>query len=135
MRLPLVGVSLLLTTAARADGPCGELLQRHDALVRQAHAAEVALVQATRRTLCPRLENEAEHPQSEGPPFDYGAYNQCRLQAEELLARQQRVLHRNHQGLPYYSREGARLAREADALLQGKTSPAACGGVSADRGR
>ena len=131
-------VSLVLAAEAGAGSRCPALQDRHDALLQRAHQAEVALVQAQRRRLCPDLEQLAEQLQATPQPaldlgayrLDFGAYSQCRQRAEQALARQRPVLYRNPQGLPYYTPEGAQLARQAAALQA--NDPWSCRGVSSD---
>lgn len=138
MRHPLIcvtaAVAASLVASARAGSACDVLLQDHDALLRRAHQAEVLLVQAQRRQLCPRLERLAAQPQTTAEPqasvqsLDYGAYSQCRQHAERALAQQRPALYRNAQGLPYYTPDGAQLARQAAALEL--TRPLQCRDVS-----
>lgn len=137
-------VSLVLLAAeAWAGTRCPALHDRHDALLQRAHRAEVALVQAQRRRLCLDLEQLAEQLQATPQPatsrpvldfgayrLDFGAYSQCRQRAEQVLARQRPVLYRNPQGLPYYTPEGARLARQAADLQNNDLL--SCRGVSSD---
>ncbi len=50
--------------------------------------------------------------------LDYTAYLQCRRQAEERLRRCLAILYTNQRGFTFYTLNGSRLARQADALQQ-----------------
>jgi hypothetical protein len=54
--------------------------------------------------------------------LDYGAYIRCREQAEMQLRASRPVLYTNHSGFPFLTPDGARLARQADALLKARQS-------------
>lgn len=110
---------------------CGQLQDQRDQLARRAMAAEVALVHAQRQTLCPQLEALATadgktNESNAGLPgqLDYGAYIRCREQAETQLMATHPVLYKNSSGFPFLTPDGARLARQADALI--KAQPANC---------
>lgn len=132
--LPLPVLAQPLGVAA-----CRELRQRRDQLAAEAMQAELALVIATRRRLCPQQEALAEQAnagtsaagasgaaatgpldrlQAATPDLDYSAYLQCRRQAEQQLRRSRVVLYSNRNGFSFYTRDGARLAREADVWQQ-----------------
>lgn len=158
---------------------CRELRQRRAQLAAEALQAEISLVLATRRRLCPQQEALAERANagsdadpttpgasadqaaqshragvldpSEPKPqgvlsarpaaaalheapveLDYSAYLQCRRLAEQQLRRSRPVLHTNRQGFSFYTLQGARLAREADA--SGQRDGAACAAVSGGGG-
>jgi hypothetical protein len=110
--LLLVSCGALGCATAWAGPDCTARLQ-------SAHRAEVQLVLAERRRLCPEQEQLAEQLQagSDGltgvAQLNFAAYSRCRQQAELALQRRRPVLYRNPFGLPYYTLEGARLAREA----------------------
>ena len=104
---------------------CSPLQEQRDQVARRAMAAEVALVHAERQKLCPQLEalataepNATDASAALSAPLDYGAYIRCREQAETQLLQSRPVLYRNTSGFPFLTPEGARLARQADALLR-----------------
>ena len=106
---------------------CRQLQEQRDQLARRAMAAEVALVHAQRQKLCPQLEALATadgrgNGLSVGLPeqLDYGAYIRCREQAEMQLTASRAVLYTNSAGFPFLTPDGARLARQADALLKAR---------------
>ena len=108
---------------------CGQ--EQRCQLARRAMAAEVALVHAQRQRVCPRLEalataDDKTYDSSEelSGQLDYGAYIRCREQAERQLTATHPVLYRNSAGFPFLTPDGARLARQADALI--KTRQASC---------
>jgi hypothetical protein len=110
---------------------CSQLQEQRDQLARRAMAAEVALVHAQRQTLCPQLEALATadgktYESNAGLPeqLDYGAYISCREQAETRLMATHPVLYKSNAGFPFLTPDGARLARQADALI--KAQPANC---------
>lgn len=111
--LGCVLIALALQPAAWA-GDCQALQQQRDQLAARAMQAEVARVHALRQQLCPQQEALATADTSSG--LDYGAYIRCRQQAEAQLQASQPVLYTNRHGFPLFTPEGARLAREADAL-------------------
>jgi hypothetical protein len=131
--IPTDGVSCRLALATLLfvgiSGPtwaldCQQLQEQRDQLARRAIAAEVALVHAERQRLCPQLEALAT-PDSKATDstagasaeLDYGAYIGCRQHAEAQLLQSRPVLYKNTAGFPLLTVEGARLAREADALI------------------
>jgi hypothetical protein len=126
--LMLVSCSAPWLAAAWAGPDCAALQQQQQALLQRAHQAEVQLVQAERRRICPQQEALAEQLQAGSlgshaeAQLNFGAYSSCRQQAEVALQRRRPVLYRNARGLPHYTPEGARLAREAAALSAGTTS-------------
>ena len=104
---------------------CRQLQEQRDQLARRAMAAEVTLVHAQRQRVCPQLEALATtdgktNESSEELPgqLDYGAYIRCREQAEMQLTAKRPVLYRNSTGFPFLTPDGARLARQADALIK-----------------
>ena len=104
---------------------CGQLQEQRDQLARRAMAAEVVLVHAQRQKVCPRLEalatadEKTNESSAESPgQLDYGAYIRCREQAEMQLTATRPVLYRNSAGFPFLTTDGARLARQADALIK-----------------
>ncbi|MFM7314990.1 MAG: hypothetical protein ACKO0M_17835 [Cyanobium sp.] len=137
-----LALGLPLVVSAREASGCLELRNRRDGIAAEAMQAEIALVHALRLRFCPRQEALADQahapagavprpPAHGGPPgaaegealdlpaateVDYGAYIQCRHQAERVLQRSRVVLYRNQQGFPYYTVAGARLGRQADLL-------------------
>lgn len=144
----LLAALLPLQALARPLGleECRDLRARRDQLATEAMQAEISLVLATRRRLCPELEAVAEQANANTihhdidtngaddqagadtgdpsalkgrvvpPDFDYLAYLQCRRRAEELLRHSRTVLHTNLRGFTFYTLAGARLARDADAV-------------------
>ena len=103
---------------------CQQLQEQRDQLARRAMAAEVALVHSERQKLCPQLEALAtadgkttESTAGASAELDYGAYIRCREQAELQLTATRPVLYRNSSGFPFLTPDGARLARQADALI------------------
>ncbi|MEB3262743.1 MAG: hypothetical protein VKJ66_00050 [Synechococcus sp.] len=135
----LGGVLLALAPAAAlaADAErCGGLLDRRHSLAARAMAEEIRLAGSVRERLCPELNRRADaanaNPEAaagpadgsvdgsspQQPPFDYGAFLECRHQAEAELARTHRVLHRNRLGFPFYTEAGAAWARASDQLLE-----------------
>jgi hypothetical protein len=104
---------------------CQQLQEQRDQLARRAMAAEVALVHAERQRLCPQLEALAtadgkttESTAGASAELDYGAYIRCRERAEAQLLKSRPVFYRNTRGFPFLTPDGARLAREADALIR-----------------
>ncbi len=104
---------------------CSQLHEQGDQLARRAMAAEVTLVHAQRQRVCPQLEalatadGKANESSAELPAqLDYGAYIRCREQAEMQLTASRPVLYRNSPGFPFLTSDGARLARQADALIK-----------------
>jgi hypothetical protein len=121
---------------------CRALRARRDQLAAEAMQAEIALVLATRRRLCPQQEAAAEQANADsgrgsGSPsaadaagqntspadpapaaLDYAAYLGCRREAEGQLRRTRVILYTNRQGFTFYTLAGARLARQADAWQQ-----------------
>ena len=127
---PLVFRALVLPLAVGFVVPswgvdCRQLQVQRDQLARRAMAAEVVLVHAERQRVCPQLEALATadgktNESSEELPgqLDYGAYIRCREQAEMQLTATRPVLYRNSAGFPFLTPDGARLARQADALIK-----------------
>lgn len=147
-----------------AAAECRRLRERRNQLAAEAMQVEIALVQSTRRQLCPQQEAVAEQANAHSPApakahsdaqssagsdgtgsesaagsseanadpqghasrpstagqdeFDYTAYLQCRQQAEQRLRRSRAILYTNRRGFIFYTLEGSRLAREADAWQQ-----------------
>jgi hypothetical protein len=107
---------------AAADEVCRALQEEWDQLTRQAMKAEIALLHGLRLRLCPEQEALATGAHALAPDqassaqIDYAAYIRCRQQAEAQLQRTRPVLYRNQRSLPFYTAEGARLARQADAV-------------------
>ena len=104
---------------------CQQLQEQRDQLARRAMAAEVTLVHAERQRLCPQLEALAtadgkttDSTAGASAELDYGAYIRCRERAEAQLLKSRPVLYRNTRGFPFLTPDGARLAREADALIR-----------------
>ncbi|MFM7676696.1 MAG: hypothetical protein ACKO5F_14210 [Synechococcus sp.] len=102
---------------------CGGLLDQRHSLAARAMAEEIRLAGSVRKRLCPELNRRADAAGSapQEPPFDYGAYLECRHQAEAELARTHRVLNRNRLGFPFYTEAGAAWARASDQLLEERT--------------
>jgi hypothetical protein len=109
--------------ALAADSlPCRELRQKQEAMTTSALEWEIDLARSIRARLCPQLAARAVVANARDlqfAPIDYGAWSRCRLQAERSLAATHPVRYRNRQGFPFYSREGAVLAGQADGLLGG----------------
>jgi hypothetical protein len=147
----LLPLQALAQSLGLAD--CRGLRERRDRLAAEAMQAEITLVLATRRRLCTRQEALAEQanastavadptaglharveqapPSGEAPlALDYTAYLNCRRQAEQQLRRSRVVLYTNQRGFTFYTRAGARLARDADGWQQrlSASCPAAGGG-------
>ena len=107
---------------ATADEACRALQEERDQLARQAMKAEITLLHGLRQRLCPEQEALATRAHALAPDqasaaqIDYEAYIRCRQQAEAQLQRSRPVLYRNQRGFPFHTAEGARLARQADAL-------------------
>lgn len=118
---------LMLIAAALpafAEPNCAQLRNRQQQLATEAIRSEMALVLATRRRLCPGVEAQAEHPEAAASgALDFDAYIHCRAKTEALLKRTRPVLYTNHKGFIFYTAQGARLAREADALTAECTNP------------
>ena len=115
----LFGLALLPQTAARALD-CQALNEQRDQFVRRAMKEEVVVLHELRLKLCPHQEATsatAEGSASENT-LDYGAYINCRQQAEVQLQNTKPVLYTNPSGFRWFTPQGARLAREADALLR-----------------
>jgi hypothetical protein len=115
-------VTAALLVPAHAAPECRALRDRRDQLSRAAMQAEIVLVQATRRQICPAQELLAEQANAGEPPgaeqLDFSAYIRCRRQAEAHLQRTRPILYRNQRAFPYYTAEGARLVADADTLQE-----------------
>jgi hypothetical protein len=114
----LLPVALVFCVPVAAWGrDCQALAQQRDQVAGRAMKAEVARLHALRQTLCPQQEALATSDATEARPgLDYGSYIRCRQQAESELQASQPVLYTNRQGFTFFTPEGARMAREADAL-------------------
>ena len=119
---------------------CRQLHEQRDQLARRAMAAEVVLVHAQRQKVCPQLEalasadGKTNDSSAESPgQLDYGAYIRCREQAERQLTATHPVLYRNSAGFPFLTPDGARLARQADALI--KALQASCSALTPGAGQ
>lgn len=113
----LLAVLLAAALPAFAAPNCAALRERQQQLATEAMRAEMMLVLATRRRLCPQVEAQAEHPEAEAhSPLDFDAYIRCRANTEALLKRTRPVLYTNRKGFIFYTAQGTRLAREADAI-------------------
>ena len=100
---------------------CRNLLEQRNALAEQAMKAEIALVRTTRERICPVLSQQADGANANGRnelTIDYQALIECRHKTEEQLLRSQRVLYINRQQFRFYTAAGAKLARQADGLMQ-----------------
>jgi len=150
----LVGASLgppaLASPARDVDANrCRAQREQRDALATQAMEAELTLVRKVRETICPRLTRQAEQANANTPApaagpgepaTDYQALIHCRQQTEQALKASHPLLYRNRLGFVYYTRSGADLARQADAVqdqllseacpawLRGEPEPAATPG-------
>ena len=123
LALPLAFVAVTPSWAV----DCRQLQEQRDQLARRAMAAEVTLVHAQRQRVCPQLEalaaadGKTSDSSVESPgQLDYGAYIRCREQAEMQLTAKRPVLYRNSAGFPFLTPDGARLARQADALVKAR---------------
>jgi hypothetical protein len=100
---------------------CRNLLDQRNALAEQAMKAEIALVRTIRERICPVLSQQADGANANDRnelTIDYKALIECRHKAEEQLLRSQRVLYVNRQQFRFYTAAGAKLARQADGLMQ-----------------
>lgn len=100
---------------------CRNLLEQRNALAEQAMKAEIALVRTTRERICPVLSQQADGANANDrneTTIDYQALIECRHKAEEQLLRSRRVLYVNIQQFRFYTAAGAKLARQADGLMQ-----------------
>lgn len=139
----LLGLALGLVIAggtgsaagAGGAGPtahCEALRAALEQVLRQALAAETALLSRTRREICPDLEAPAEAPAvvppvaaaskpagagtAEAPALDFGALRACRQEAERQVQSRWPLLYTDQARFRYFTPAGAALAREADAL-------------------
>jgi hypothetical protein len=109
---------------ALAQPDCTAERERQQQLTTEAMRAEMVLVIDTRRKLCPRVEAQAEQPEAEAhSSLDFDAYIRCRANSEALLKRTRPVLYTNRKSFIFYTVQGARLAREADALAAQCSGP------------
>lgn len=100
---------------------CRNLLEQRNALAEQAMKAEIALVRTIRERICPVLSQQADGANANDrneTTIDYQALIECRHKAEEQLLRSRRVLYVNRQQFRFYTAAGAKLARQADGLMQ-----------------
>ena len=100
---------------------CRNLLDQRNALAEQAMKAEIALVRTIRERICPVLSQQADGANANGRnelTIDYQALIECRHKTEEQLLRSQRVLYINRLQFRFYTAAGAKLARQADGLMQ-----------------
>jgi hypothetical protein len=100
---------------------CRNLLDQRNALAEQAMKAEIALVRTIRERICPALSRQADQANANDRnelTIDYQALLDCRHEAEEQLLRSRRVLYVNIQQFRFYTAVGAKLARQADGLMQ-----------------
>ena len=119
MRHTLLLVLVLILQPAAKALDCRALTEQRDQRVRRAMQEEVVVLHELRLKLCPHQEASAtaEGSASENT-LDYGAYIRCRQQAEVQLQNTKPVLYTNPSGFRWFTPQGARLAREADALLR-----------------
>ena len=116
-------VGLVIATAAHAAPDCIALKDQRDRLASRAMQSEITLLHNIRLQICPREEELAATAIASNPERDsqaiinYDAYIVCRRKAETRIERSRPVLYRNHREFTYYTVEGARLAREADAVM------------------
>lgn len=118
---------------AAGAGPtahCEALRAALEQVLRQALAAETALLSRTRREICPDLEAPAVVPPvagtskaagagtAEAPAIDFGALRACRQEAERQVQSRWPLLYTDQARFRYFTPAGAALAREADALRQ-----------------
>ncbi|MCP9782191.1 hypothetical protein KBY83_02500 [Cyanobium sp. WKJ7-Wakatipu] len=100
---------------------CRILLDQRNTLAEQAMKAEIALVRTIRERICPVLSQQVDGANANDRnelTIDYQALLDCRHKAEEQLLRSQRVLYVNRQRFKFYTTAGAKLARQADELMQ-----------------
>jgi hypothetical protein len=125
----LASLVMLVGPIARAAPDCLALKSRRDQLATQAMTAEITLLHSVRKRLCPRQEAQAmqalrgDTPAGAVAPFDYEGYIRCRQQAEAHLQQTRAVLYRNLRRFPFYTAEGARLARDADGVQRQLQAP------------
>ena len=119
-RLSVVtGAALTLQlTSWAAD--CRALQEQRDRLARQAIQAEVQLLHSLRQRICPQQEQLANNTTAgdDKETLDLSAYIRCRQAADVALQQSHPVLYTNQHGFTHYTPDGARWARQADALLQ-----------------
>lgn len=119
MRHTLLLVLVLTLQAAARALDCQALNDQRDQLVRRAMKDEVVVLHELRLKLCPQQEASATAEDSASDnKLDFGAYIRCRQQAEVQLQNTKPVLYTNPSGFRWFTPQGARLAREADALLR-----------------
>jgi hypothetical protein len=122
------------TGGAGPTADCEALRAALEQVLRQALAAETALLSRTRREICPDLEAPAEAPAvvppvagtskaagagtAEAPAIDFGALRACRQEAERQVQSRWPLLYTDQARFRYFTPAGAALAREADALRQ-----------------
>ncbi len=98
---------------------CRNLQEQRDQLASQAIQAEVRLLHRERQRICPQQESLASAEGSEASVnLDFSRYIRCRQEAEAQLRQHHPVLYTNRHGFTHYTSDGARWARQADALLQ-----------------
>lgn len=114
----MAGASLTLQlTGWAAD--CHALQEQRDQLARQAIQAEVQLLHSLRQRICPQQEQLASTATDDGKEaLDLSVYIRCRQEAEAALQKSHPVLYANQHGFTHYTPDGARWARQADALLE-----------------
>ncbi|MCP9828987.1 hypothetical protein KBY86_02275 [Synechococcus sp. Lug-A] len=118
----LLSCCWLAAPALAADmEACRNLLEQRDALAEQAMKAEIALVRTIRERICLVLSQQADGANANDRnvrTIDYQALLDCRHKSEVQLLRNQQVLYVNRQQLRFYLAAGAKLARQADGLMQ-----------------
>jgi hypothetical protein len=112
-----------LAASALAAEPeeCERLRIDRDSLDAQALNAEIALARSIRERICPALQRQAEAAprfDEAAAPIDFDALIRCRQEAEAELQSTRAVLYANRRQFRFYTPEGARLAKQADALAR-----------------
>lgn len=104
---------------------CRALREQRQALATEAMTAELALVRQVRERICSAISRQADQANANHRPVvtqanaattDYQALIDCRQRTERLLNTSYPVLYYNRLGFSYYTRTGATLARQADAV-------------------
>jgi hypothetical protein len=121
LTLSLACCWLAVPAMAAESEACRNLLDQRNALAEQAMKAEIALVRTIRERICPVLSQQADGANANDhneTTIDYQALIECRRKAEEQLLRSRRVFYVNIQQFRFYTAAGAKLARQADGLMQ-----------------
>lgn len=101
-------------------GGCGALRAEYQHLFAEAITAEVELLSATRRRLCPDLEQPLEGGADLSDPdqeLDFGGLIACRQQAELSVQAASPLLYTAQGGFRFFTPSGASQARAAQRVL------------------